>query len=66
MLAHLGHDQLREVHDTHASAGLGQAERVASLVIVELSGNPDGKGVKVDVFRAERGEFRPAETGEGR
>jgi hypothetical protein len=66
MLSHIGKDQLGEVHDPDASARLGRAEPVASAVVVELAGNPDGTGFKVDVFGAERGEFCPAEASKGR
>ena len=64
MLTDVRSDQVREGDDPHASPGLRRTERVTSLVIVELPGHADGKGVQVDVCRSERGEFGPAKASE--
>jgi len=42
---------------------LGRPERVtAAALLYDLAGYPHGAGVEVDVWRAECGEFGPAET----
>ena len=37
----------------------------AAALVVDLAGDPDRAGVQVNVLRGERGEFGPAEAGEG-
>jgi len=66
VLAELGHDEVRERDDPPTGLRLGRPERVTAAALVDdLAGYPHGAGVEVDVWRAERGEFGPAETGEG-
>jgi hypothetical protein len=46
--AHVGNDQLGEVHDADTGPGRGRPERVTGPVVVELASHPHGAGVQVD------------------
>lgn len=65
MLAQTGRDEIGERDDPAACVGLRRPEGVAATgQVVDLAGYPDRAGVQVDVFRAKRSEFRPAEASE--
>src|SRR5262245_53480530 len=66
VLAETGCDEIGEGDDAPTGARLGRPERAAAATrVVDLTGNTDGAGARIDVLRGERGELGPAEAGEG-
>jgi chloride channel protein, CIC family len=66
VLEQIGRDEIGEEDDPATCLGLRRPEGVAATgQVVDLTGYPDRAGVQVDVFRAKRSEFGPAEASEG-
>jgi hypothetical protein len=65
VLAQLRHDQVSEDDDPTTGPRLRRAEQGCSSTTGERASYPHGAGLQVDVLGTERGEFAPAEAGEG-